>query len=531
MRRFARGALPLAAATTLAIAFVAPGIYQKQSDLSCSDSALFAYGGFVLEQGGHLYRDVWDHKPPGVYAISAMLFHLAGPSRSAVTFLDTTSTLLAILGCIASTWRSTRRRLSATIAAVAAAFYLNLAAFHRGGGLAESYMIAFMAWSSYSLVAGKTSTSHARTLILLAGALAGLACLCKPTAGTIVLATFGVLLVEGIRSRRFLSPAAHMAMYAAGLSLPLLTACAWFAWQRTLAEMIDAAVLYNLSYMRHGLGLRKLVEFHRYHNLLLLPAGIILLAAAWTRLPAHTPTGKPSRFRNDTAILFLSIWAILEWLGSYTGNFDNGQYMLALILPLACLTGIDGDHLIRTAKSRQTPPNSRRAVTGCLLLSLALLYLPARDQWRYTGRVYHHDMPDLCVDRIRTGLRVRELTTPPDTIWVWGYAPEVYFAARRLPATCYVFDGPFLNSNRILTNRFDRMLEQLATNRPAFIVDASTTGWFATGLTDTLPAHLPPQKAAYAPQLKHLRRWVQANYQYEQEFGELVIYRLKLEGP
>src|SRR5512140_2231818 len=110
--------LPAGVAVVLVACLTLIGSYQKWRGLDRSDSSLYAYGGFVLERGGRLYRDFWDHKPPGVYAVDAMVFGLAGgPSWLAAVGADTLATLLAVAACAAIAYRLERSFLSAASAA------------------------------------------------------------------------------------------------------------------------------------------------------------------------------------------------------------------------------------------------------------------------------------------------------------------------------------------------------------------------------------------------------------------------------
>src|SRR5579871_6477071 len=48
-----------------------------------SDEGTYADIGRALLRGAHLYRDVWDNKPPGVYWLAAVVDALFGPSGRA----------------------------------------------------------------------------------------------------------------------------------------------------------------------------------------------------------------------------------------------------------------------------------------------------------------------------------------------------------------------------------------------------------------------------------------------------------------
>lgn len=525
-----RRSLAVGTAIIVVVSCTAIGSYQKLRDLDRADSALYAYGGLLLERGGRLYRDIWDHKPPGVYAVDALAFRLAGEASWRVAVgADTVATLLAVAACVALTWRLTSSVVAASGAGVAAAFYLNLAALHEGGGLAEVYMTACLAWAGWAFVGSRTGERlglqppKAVGLLALSGALAGLATLCKPTALTTMAACLVAMGVEMLRCGRRGDMLRQAGVYLAGLAGPPVLVGFLFWRQGSLGEMIDASLLYNFSYVEHGATLQKLWTFHLQHNVLLLAGLAIVLGAGLLR----RGQGGPLREGKRAGLRFLLIWLLFEWLGSYAGNFNNGQYLLSCVIPLSCLAGLSAGYLWRTVGLQRG--GGRLTGASCVAVSLALAWLPVSDQWRQTVRLVHSRGSGLAMDQIRAAETIRAGCEVGDRVWVWGYAPQVYLAAQRPPATRFVFDGAFLNSGRVMRAEFGEMLEDLERSRPVYIVDAATTGWFAIWLNRPIPQDLSPQAAQYQDQLRQLQAWVARNYIVQEEFGELIVYRRRAE--
>jgi len=52
------------------------------------DQGIFAYIGDTILHGGVPYRDAWDHKTPGLYAIYALAFSLFGRAMPSVHLLE-----------------------------------------------------------------------------------------------------------------------------------------------------------------------------------------------------------------------------------------------------------------------------------------------------------------------------------------------------------------------------------------------------------------------------------------------------------
>lgn len=526
----------MGAAIIAAACLTTIGSYQKLRDLDRSDSALYAYGGFLIEQGGRLYRDIWDHKPPGVYSVDALAFRLAGgASWSAAVAADTLATLAAIAACAAVAWQITSRLAAVSIAAVTAAFYLNHAAFHEGGGLAEIYMVACLAWAGWAFVTAGAQwhggRSHRRCragLLVLSGVLVGAAVLFKPTALTTAAACMVTLAVESLYRGGLGYLVRSVAVFAAGLAAPPAAVTLVFWRQGLLGEMVDASLLYNLSYVERGAALSKLWTFHVHHNVYLLAAVTVILGAVLLRW--LEPGRGAAPLRRATWRIFLPVWFLLEWAGIYAGNYDNGQYLFGCVIPLSCMVGIAGDFLLQQIRLAGEPWR-RATAAACLTLGLSSAWWPASDQWRRTAALARGQTSDLAMDQVRAAGRVLAGSDPSDRIWVWGYAPQVYLRAQRQPATRFVFDGAFLNSRRIMREQFREMLADLDRRQPAYIVDAATTGWFGVRLRGPLPQKLGSQADAYRAELECLQAWVAEHYEAIEICGELVVYRRRLLDP
>jgi hypothetical protein len=120
------------------------------------------------------------------------------------------------------------------------------------------------------------------------------------------------------------------------------------------------------------------------------------------------------------------------WLGSaafgvLAGLRFFGHYYLQLLPPLV---------LLAAAALPAVGPLVRRAATGFMALSAAVMcavaFLPANER----GLLPYGAI----------AAEVRRITTPDDTVLVWGEFPEIYWASDREPATRFIHTG-FLTGN------------------------------------------------------------------------------------
>ena len=75
-----------------------------------TDAQLFAYMGLRWLQGGLPYVDFWDNKPPGIFAVNALVFYWFPRSFTALACLEG----VVILGCITTVYLLMARLLETT---------------------------------------------------------------------------------------------------------------------------------------------------------------------------------------------------------------------------------------------------------------------------------------------------------------------------------------------------------------------------------------------------------------------------------
>ncbi|MEX1071589.1 MAG: glycosyltransferase family 39 protein [Anaerolineales bacterium] len=104
------------------------------------DSGVFLYTGWRVTEGDIPYRDVWDHKTPGIFYIDALGLILGGASLWGVWALEfvflSTAAFIAL--------RLLEDFFSLPVALIASLIWLfALAALLAGGNLTEEYVLPF----------------------------------------------------------------------------------------------------------------------------------------------------------------------------------------------------------------------------------------------------------------------------------------------------------------------------------------------------------------------------------------------------
>jgi hypothetical protein len=437
---------PLRSAAWIAAAFLAlvavfavvkaPSLSNREFN---SDEAYVATEAQVIRDGGRLYHDTVDRKPPALPYLYAAAFTISGSSDLFLVHVlailaDAITALLLAL--------EARRRFGTTASAVIAAalFAISAAAFAPQDGLAANFETFMLPLATAAVLLGLRRRPAA------AGFALGLATLVKQTGAVVLLPL--VWLAWRDRRRR-----------------GVISLLVWFAAPIVVAALVFGVPQFafwvftgNSSYLdaSHSLGfglgeaISRTWRFAEAHLVL-----VVLVPLAW-------------RARKADAELWL--WLLAAAVSVTAGLRFFGHYYLEL-LPPACLLAT------RAVVSR---PVLRRPLAAVALLALAVVpAVPsiAAGYTQGTGR-------DVEIADDVAGY-VRAHTSPDDRILVWGQAPEVYWKSGRRPATRFATTGFVTGStgNRPKTDvgagsavpgAWSDFLGDLHAHRPALVVDMST---------------------------------------------------------
>jgi 4-amino-4-deoxy-L-arabinose transferase-like glycosyltransferase len=397
------------------------------------DEAFLATQAQVLNDGGHLYQDAVDRKPPIVPYLYAAAFRLTGSDGLVSVRLLAIGTYIVSALLIAAI---ARRRWGDTAGLAAGLLYLVAT-----GGLVledsqpanfEVFMTPLICAAMYF---GDRERTHA------SGVFAALATLAKQTAATTM--------------------------------LPL----AWLSWRRErLRGLIHLGVAFVLPIAIAAL----LFGPHDFMFWVFTGTGGYLDASGSWGVAANRGLASTGIFLGaNVAALLLVIGAVRRWredidlwlwligglIGVAAGFRFFGHYYLQLGPPFALLaagTLVQADRKvwIRTA-----------------VLSFASIVV-----FVTMGLAAH---PILLHRYDRIAAAIDSHTDPGDRIFVWGQFPQAYWASDRRPATRFITAGFLTGSSGgrssahvgrqyAVPGAWDDFEADLAAHPPALIVDAST---------------------------------------------------------
>jgi hypothetical protein len=206
-----------------------------------ADECNYLYVASRLVAGDRLYVDVWDHQPPGVFWMFAVLCRVFGDSPATLRWTATAASLLALVLLFDGARRSYGRRAAWLTAGLFAIGHVNPLMAGEGGNR-EVYMNALAAAAMWSLLRRPAGVTRSA---LPAGVCLGLMSLLKTVAAApwVFLA---LAAMSGARRKR--NRMADLATIAVGPAVIWALTIGAYAATGRLRSFVDAVFQFNMSY-------------------------------------------------------------------------------------------------------------------------------------------------------------------------------------------------------------------------------------------------------------------------------------------
>lgn len=499
------------------------------------DQGIYAVVADVVREGGAPYLDAWDFKPPGIHFVFALAEGIAGPSSSAIRWLEAAA-LASLFPAFAVLSRRALGSARAGIAgaAVAIASYVPLEYWNTAQP--EGFGGVVLAWALVLATAERADADPRDPVLAWGGAAAlyAMAGLLKPPLGGGIAVSFAAVCAARWRAAdpgaRWASLRAPALAFGLGGALPVVAVLGFFAAHGALGALYEALFLFTSGYVALDLSADRLpmlaavaAERWLFEMTPLLPLGLTPLLL----LPAIHPNerrgtahvlgvvavsllgvalqGKFFAYHFGATILltgllagwgFWKVWDIAR-------ESKVGVVAAALLLPLLWVTALPG----KGATHRFWERSERRMASW---LDPGLVD-ETRDALYAEGDVDSRD-------NRAAAAWITEHTPASSTLYVWGHQPVLYDLAARRPASRYIYNVP----QRAPWSR-DRM-------RPLLLRD----------LTDTVPAAVivihgdepvfstvmrEPVSSAHALRsFPDLEQWLADHYTFARRIGDLEIF-------
>ena len=499
------------------------------------DSGLFAYAGKLIANGGLLYQDIWDTKPPGIFYLNALAITIGGDTPWTIWWFEliwTSLTGVVLLWILVS--------LTGALAGLAATFLVIMTALHpayvSGGNYTETYALLPQV---LTLAAATAYFRTTRSIWLLTlGLLTAAAFLLKPTYIALGAASLGIALIAARGSVRRPGAFRLLALFGVGFMLPVLLAAAYWSIQGGLDELWGAVFRQNVIYVQEGFSIRALYGTGR--KLVLeqpLASLVILTLAAFVMFAGRSFIGGPLAWPPPgpkRAIyrrwLLLAVFAALPLEIAFVAvsgrNF--GHYFLtplpAMSVAIAYLfLEIQGGFQRRSEAGAWFPVTI--AVLAGLLFAWGIeVFAKQAPSFAHIRDLFNRPLSgEYWTDELER--YVLENSDPDDAVLAWGYNPGLHFLTDRRAPTRYLFHAQLLTPGADGELRFEQFMADLAQDPPLLIV-AQRESPHAIPYFGGDPEKLCPSCTTEALlRLQIIRALVESDYVLDREVGGWLVYR------
>lgn len=432
-----------ASAAALVGVFLYLGLSANVRRADDQDRWLYALFGQELLAGAALYRDLWDIKPPGIFWLNAASIAVARGSMVGPTVLA----ILAAGGAVALLYAISRRvlgRWTALVGVVLAALYLVHHAFRIGSNRPETFLVLTDLVAVACALRG-LDRRRARAWMLAAGAASGASMLLKQTGLASIVAVLVVVLAcpRGARVPSYGTEASEpkgcppnrfalLGCFAAGMAAMLVLAMVMLRADGSLAAAWGAVVSFPAR-QRAGSGLvppgtRRWLWLNGRDLAVPLALAALGLAGVWRKGSARTST------------IWLVAWLLSAIFLALVSPWNRDWYLAPALPPLLLLAtaglGEFGLFLRDSWLIRAKGRVFAAGVVGVLLAGGIVGDIRAQAKAAVrTARQGDVAARESGASALVEAIRAH--SAPTDTIFVFGYRPDVLWRAERRLAIPY----------------------------------------------------------------------------------------------
>ena len=414
------------------------------------DEAVYSYVGWGMLDGLVPYKDVFDHKPPGIYLLYALAFLLFGPKALSIKVLATIYTL----GTVLAVFLVGRKMAGERVGCMAALLFgiFSCGPKIEGGGVnTEIFLVLPYTLAAYFLL--RTVDTAGRRHYLFFGLWTGLASIIKQVALVNLCWVFAYWLGCIWRDRTWSAVAnivRNAVLVMVGVALPWLPFILYFYFSDAIKDFFYWQVGFNLNYMYTSyqdlpvtaifIDQMKGVLSENGLLWLLALAGIGLL---WQQMrnPGIFSTGSEPRPLESMTFSLMATWPLFCFLGIALGGRYYGHYFIQIIPSLSILGGVGLAGLIQSIRAnglaylRRPISLITMAIFACAFYLFVMTDAPYYLRYNGDQISYQQYRTSLFSVTRFIGKYLGERTHPDDLIYVWRGDPEInFYALRKTPS-------------------------------------------------------------------------------------------------
>ncbi len=485
------------------------------------DQGEFAVIGRGLLDGKRPYVDLWNPKPPAVFAVYAGAMTLFGRTSASLRALDLIVFAAIILPVYALGVRVGGRRVGVWAIVLFAVCYFTETfwTLTQNDGIA----LVPMVWAVYAAIqAGERGGVWA----LVAGALTGIAVWFKYPFALIVIPVVAAYWLTGSGKAR--QPIRQGTAFVIGGAMVIAAGSAWLiavgAWDAFIESALLTARYTALGATESGnlFAVGIATRLQHWAALWLL----LMVAVIW-RLPGFgTPNPTDRVVGSGFGTLYTMLWLLvgLAIMAVQLKGYD--YHWLPMLPPLALIGAHTLDRIIGAIAAKRTRVHNLiawvvgAAAIGWLVVRVwgtALPYISgAIDRTTYDAGFVAGDFH---ADESRQMAQfLRERVAPGDSLFIWGFRPEVYTMSGLTPAARFIFNFPLIAPWYPAAWRAQTVETLWAALPPYVLILESDYMPWVTGSNDDSHTLLL--------EYTDLRGWLEFNYERDEtQIGSFIIWR------
>lgn len=442
----------------LILTFLASLVFSPAVLFLNSDEAAYIYFGQVVQQGGVPYRDVWDHKPPVTFYLSALALMVFGESHWAIWWLRAITVFVTGLLFYRVLMDLNLSRRVAQCGAVALVLLLchpTWMEMHTP----ELYALPFQLiclLTGYRML--RTSRYH---WAWWAGMSAAAALLAKPTSVGVILVFIPSIGLTG-RFSRVWQLRNYWIVAAAGASFVLLSLVLGMWSCGALDEMFDALITFNRYYVLDSASLSSIISSLRFARVIKEMYMPLFFLAVFGIISIRVAPDKT-----------LSVWIALTCAADFLlTNIATRGYTHYYMTPLPAFLALAMMGLAAWEKYNWSPYLRKWSVRGVWGYVVALLFVPLAMNSFSTildtgGNLFGPAKLFPATNYVKAH------TSPGDTVLTWGTANDINFVSKRSAPSRYYYSHPLVTWGYADSKRINDFVHDLETHQPVLIVDTT----------------------------------------------------------
>ncbi len=409
------------------------------------DEGMYAFAASRLFHADFvLYRDLFEHKPPGIQLLYWAMFQFTGASEFSVRLLGFVNSVVSGLLIYLLLIKFSANKNTANLFT---AIYILLAnSFLLEGQLSntEVFMSTFLLAELWLL---DKNFNHKPMFL---GLLSGFSLLIKPVAFVNLLLIFIILFFKTKHDR-----VRTLLFFATGTLVPIISVIYWFAQTRGLTDFFNQVVLFNKFYVETGI-FESITKHGLIPWLVTLPPLALVLIGSTVVAIIFSKTKITSNF------LILVMWFLAYYLGAKITSRNVAHYYFPMIQSSILLMA----WLWQYYSARK-------------IIVLALCFIFFRWGWLFfcpPSLAYTYTFgptTKYAYDGRAIGLKIKKMTPQDAQVFMWYDDPELLFYSDRRPTTKYAntFGLPIPGALEELKSGLSKS--------PAVIVTYENTDWIS----------------------------------------------------